>query len=1368
MPAANWDAFTQLPGAPESNFEKLCRALIRRHYGQFGEFKELANQAGVEFHLKLLKPCELGEPPRWYGWQCKWYQSTNGQKLGSTRRTKIVDGLQKTRKYLPGLTDWVLWTRYVLPKGDQDWFYGLKSKYPEFNLTLKTTADIEDILVGPASLLRETYFGELVVTPQVLAEQHGLAAAPFHHQYQPEVHHVVPTEETLHRCLGGQAAWDILSRRASALNAGADDIVESVASVPTHLHAEVGALTEHGRKVATLLEELYIALGVGDLDAIKQLLPTDVGDPRQYRRLLAKLRAARTEVALIGTNLVADIHAALSMLGELRQSALMRVVAVLAPAGNGKSELAVQMTRPAGDFPGGVLLLGKDLHAGQNLDHLVSSFKIAGKPVQTFERLVEALDAAGQRVGRRLPVIIDGLNEAEDPRNWKDVLCRAKILLGNSPYVMLVVTLRTEFAGDCLPDDIANIEMDGFRDDPQAAIDRYFEHYKISAPDADLPIELLQHPLTLRLYCEVANPGRQHTVGVEKLPRSLTELFEEHFKRVTERVAELSPLSHRIYQDEVQTALLRIAEFLWQKNARSAEVNKVRTRIKDVTEWSSSRLKSLESEGILVRTSYGKGQFGDAFAYDLMAGHMIAKHLLYKYDIEQWLKVPSNIAKLTFREPGAHTFAYDIFHALVGLFPTHTNQRRQLWQAVSGKLRLYALLLTVKADPAHISRETVERFEKEMLQSVKFAQAAYPLLRVTRAAQAHPFDVNFLDRVLRAMPNAERDLSWSEWLRKNEEEVIKDIKALELRWESGTLDRREVDRARWVMWTLTTNSRYLRDVSTKALYTLALRSPGEYFQLAVESLTVSDPYVPERALAAAYGAALSTWSDKSDQKMRVALPVVAAELLRTSFVPSAQTPTRHALMRQYCLGIIDLARRLDPSCVSSEEAKYLVPPFSHLPSPFFDPPNATEEQIKKADGAAITMDFGNYTFGRLIPHRSNYDYNNPDYVAARKAIVARMIDLGYDPDRFQPFDQNMTSYSRLGNEKKKVDRYGKKYGWIAFFEMWGWRADNNLLPDWRNERRASDADIDPAFPGKAKSWIPALPDLFTDSPNKVADWILDGPTPNYSSLLEPSEVDNVEGNWVLINGYVEETATADYRNVFTFLRGVFVNKENIKRLEKTFGAMRYQGNSAIPEEPEHCYTYAGEMLFAVPPGLLAKSKDEERSDEMPCEVSVCQHTGGGVPVEIPVQVYGWESHHSELNAVSGVLFPSLKLCQYLGLGYRPGQWDLHDGIGVASLYRKLGTGDISFNGQLLYLRADLLQRYLDKTGQALVWLMWGERGQHYRGHSSGDEDLHDLYVNYKHIHKRSAVWQNNGKFPAETTTTPAPAKRKARTKRAAP
>lgn len=1341
MPQANWDAFTQLPGAATSNFEKLCRSLVRRHYARFGHVRELANQPGVEFHLQLTEACVLGQPPQWIGWQCKWYQSTRGAKLTAAQRTKIEDGLQKTKAHVPGVTDWKLWTRYPLVKSDQTWFYGLSAKYTQFKLDLLSEDDVDELLSGPGAMLRETYFGELVITPDLLAQQYKIAAAPFQRRYQPEVHVVQDAEESVTRCLGGQDAWQSLADLAGSLRARAAEIAPQTTPLLAPLQVEMESFLKHVAESAVLLEELYSAVAGGDFDAIKHLLATKPAGPVNYRRLLSRLRGARSACAPQSANLVADLHAVASEVMKLGESLGARSLYVLAAAGEGKSEMCVKVTEPEGTFPGGVLLLGKDLHAGQTLDNLASRFKVNGKSVETFERLVEAMDAAGHRAGRRLPIVIDGLNESEDPRNWKDLLSRADELLKAFPYVLLVVTLRNEFAEDCLPDGMGEsptterFELNGFKDDPQSAVHKYFAFYRIDKTDADLPLELLQHPLTLRIYCEVANAGRHHTVGVEALPNSLVALFEEHFKRIAVRVAELSPSSRRLYQDEVHEAMTKIAASLWDNNARSMSFDTARATIDGGGSWDASIIRALESEGVLIRTAFKEGQQGIAFSYDLMAGHMLAKYILNRGDVTQWFQNAENQKRLDTSKHGSHTLAYDTFYALVGLYPGKGGLR-QLWQELPDNLSLRALLLTAHSDPAQVGRETADRFAEAMLDSTSnFAKLAFSRLRATRAAQAHPYDANFLHKVLSAMTNAQRDLVWSEWLRAKSTEVHVDLKFLTARWESETFGPAEVRRARWVMWTLTSTVRYLRDLATRALYAFALKQPAQFFELALESLSSTDTYVPERMFAAGYGAALSVWADSSAAAMRQALPVTAKAIVRTVFMPGAASPTHHALLRQYCLGIVGLAQKIDSDCVSAADAEYLCPPFAHMPSPFAALPAIPAADIDKADHAAITMDFGNYTFGRLIPDRSNYDYKHPDYIAVRKAIVTRMVQLGYDPEKFEAIDRQTNSWRRQDGDKEKVDRYGKKYGWIAYFEMWALRSDLGLLDPMRNDGRSSDVDIDPTFPPKPRHLTFQLPDLFNGHPTEAKDWIVDGPIPDYRNLLECAELDGIEGPWVLLDGFIEQDAKGDHRQVFSFLRGLLVDRADVQPLTKLFAGMEYPGNDAIPASRESFYTYAGEMPFETAPGMPPQAKTEDEDEFR--KVSTDRWSGDGISVAIPVQQYRWESYHSQLNPNGGAELPSTELCRALGLSYRAGQWDLHDAQGVASLYRELGGNDKEAHGHLSYLRADLLDRYLAATGKALVWLVWGERGLHYRAAES--RSLHWLLADYKHIHKRAVV-----------------------------
>lgn len=1338
MPQVNWDVFRGLPGAATENFEKLCRALIRRHYGRYGRFKQRANQPGVEFHIELTESCDLGAPPRWVGWQCKWYDLENGEGLGAARRKTIIEGIEKTQSHVQGVTDWKLWTRHTLTAEDQRWFFALEqNQFPGLKLDLLTAADIEDLLVGPAALLRETYFGELVLTPDHLAEQYKLAAAPFKRRYQPDVHVPVGAETKVFKRLGRLSAWESLKKLSSAVRKTCTEISTLTAHVKTEIKVEVEALVARAAGLADLLDVLQAALEKGDFDAVALSLASNPPQPVRYDRLLSKLRGARSEGAPLAANLVADLYAVSYTTLGLNRSISVRAVAVLAPAGEGKSELAVKVTQADGDFHGGVLLLGKNLHAGRTLDDLVSAFKMSGRPAESFDRLVEAIDAAGQRAGKRIPIVIDGLNEAEDPRDWKDELARAEELLKDFPYVLLVVTLRNEFAPMCLPEDFPKIEHNGFQEDPQAAIDKYFSYYKIDATDADLPIEFLQHPLTLRIFCEVANARRQHVVGVEALPTSLASLFEEHFKKVAARIAELSPTANRIYQQEVQEALLMIARLLWEGNARSIEFGAVRTAVGDVGSWDASIVRALESEGVLVRTTFGEGGQGIAFSFDLMAGHMMACHLLSRPSLAQWLQGDEGSAQLRFNQAGSHTFAYDVFRALVGLYPQRPG-RRQLWQDLSDQiLVMNALLLTVQSDPGQIGRETVERFARAMQESKQFAQLAFKKLRSTRAARAHPFDMDFLHGVLTAMPNTQRDLFWTEWIRGSSEEAESDFKFLSARWKSGALDEREIRRARWVMWTLTSTARSLRDLATKTLYDFAVKRPKEFFQLAIDANAISDPYVPERMFAAAYGAVLTAWSDVDAVEMREALPIFAREIYQAMFAPGAIHPTWHALYRQYSLGTIAIAQMIDPTCLSVDKTAHLLPPFSHLPDPFSSMPQFGADVIERAKRAAIRMDFGNYTMGRLIPGRSNYDDTNPQYQQVMPAIVSRMLVLGYAPQQFEAVDRQMNSGPRMGSDKHKVDRYGKKYGWIAYFEMWGVRHAHSLL-DERRSARPPDADIDPTFPIEASALELVLPDLFSGQPTEIGDWIMRGPQPDYRGVLESAEVDGLSGPWVVLDGFLEQTA-ADDRQVFTFLRGVLVESGETDRLCTLFSGLEYPGNTAIPDVPEQYYTYAGEMPFSSVPGLPAAGEQED--DGYETMVSADHWSATGVPVDIPVQQYNWESYHSVLNPNSGAVLPSKQICEALNLHYRANKWDLHDASGVASLYREVGEDDSQITGWFSYLRRDLLENYLKQSGKTLVWLMWGERGLHYRSPIAQNGQLHDYYADHQHIHKRFHVYQ---------------------------
>ena len=364
----------------------------------------------------------------------------------------------------------------------------------------------------------------------------------------------------------------------------------------------------------------------------------------------------------------------------------------------------------------------------------------------------------------------------------------------------------------------------------------------------------------------------------------------------------------------------------------------------------------------------------------------------------------------------------------------------------------------------------------------------------------------------------------------------------------------------------------------------------------------------------------------------------------SSVFPDAPYPTWHVLMRDYALGVISLASRIDPTWLTDTHNAYIEPPFEHMPAPFAVASKIDEKQIVPAN-SAIRMDFGNYTIGRLIADRGNYDDKHPGYQAVLRQIKYRLLELGYSPATFGDIDKSIEQerWHYRQDRESSTDRYGKKYSWIAFFEMYGVRESHQLLDEWRKDEHTSDADIDPSFPELAKIWMPHINALFSEETKSPKQWLVHGPTPDYSHLLhELPEVDEQVGSWTLLDGYIREKSAEYDQRIFTFLRGLLIQPAQKDQLNAKFYAIQYPGNFAIPRPHEDYYTYGGEIPWSIRFGAPMKRSGnptkrdiQEAFEYWPSK----EHTG--IPVEIPVWEFSWESYHSQLNQVSGITVPAV-------------------------------------------------------------------------------------------------------------------------------
>ncbi len=1295
MPPLNWDVFVGLPGSRETNFEILCRAAVRRHYAQYGIFAARAAQPGVEFHLKLERSCSLGDAGRWYGWQCRWYDLPSGRPISTTRRNKIIEALETSHRELPQLSDWVLWTRFPLTAGDQAWFRSLST---HMTLHLWTTAELEEHLAGEAEILRGTYFGDLVLTPQLLAERHRESVEPIRKRWVPEVHRSVRAERDVRAMLGETGSWQDLADTASQLRSTVASLSSS--TVPEDVASLVQQLTELAELLAGTLEIIRAAIIDGDLDHLRHKLselPPQLDTP--LRAVPRRLRAANLFSGLLATNLVARMRHSHRLFARVEQAFKVSLVAIVADAGYGKTQLSAQLTAPAEDRPCGVLLYGRDLHAGHTLDDLARRVVIVGAPAKSMESLLAALDAAGQRAGRRLPLVIDGLNEAEDPRDWKPLLASIGPLAAKYPYVLIVCTIRGAFAEEALPDDIVELEIRDFGEDFIPAIHGYFTFYKIDPTDADVPFEMLAHPLKLRLYCEVTNPTRAKIVSIESAPGSLTGLLDQYLHQAIARIVELAPRSHRYYQHDVRTALDDIGATLWEKRARSLPLLDLRTLLRDEHRpWDQSLVRAFEQEGVLIRIPRDDGSADMAPVFDALGGHLVADAVVTRQGqaaIEPWLSDAMTQARLSGDYDTLHPLASDIFTSLVGLFPRRLH-RRQFWEFLSGASRSAALRLAADLEASYVDAATVE----QLVSLVKSVPSALPdvfeRLRQTRNTPAHPLNSEFLDRVLRGWTVADRDLRWSEWLRRRYS--VSDVQRLLMRWREGRHRSTDVHWARWLMWTLTSTVRDRRDEATRALYWFGRLAPNDLFDLTLSSFGINDAYVSERMLAASYGVAMA--HQRATPSFTPAFARYLRDLAAAVLGADATHPTNHWLAREYIRGTFELAAMRNPTALPPSVAR----PILFAPAPEIEPLSEDDERTDEI-GYTQHTDFSNYTVGSLFEDRANYDMEHQEYLAAMAYVRGVVWDLGWREASFGRVEEEIASSTWTTRiDRPPAERYGKKYGWIGFYAYAGILENKRQRPIARST--LAEVELDPSFPEvSAVDGDIQLQWLSPDAPSDE-QWI--GTTPATSvpdELFQRARIRDHEGPWIAVHASLRATDKILGRKASGMLAAFAIDPAATERFISIMQDVK-RPSWQLTDIPEDHYTFAGEIPWAQIFAVATEDDGPFYKLEVKLGAEVTE-------LEIFAHRYGWESQHSSTNQAGGAPIPSRSFSIHHATYGLPQSFDqaLSD-ESKASITLRAPEGT---SGHILFLRADLLRSYL--AGRSLVWVAWGERNLYGVSHS---------------------------------------------------
>ena len=591
-------------------------------------------------------------------------------------------------------------------------------------------------------------------------------------------------------------------------------------------------------------------------------------------------------------------------------------------------------------------------------------------------------------------------------------------------------------------------------------------------------------------------------------------------------------------------------------------------------------LKILIHEGILINDlawdKDGK-EYIDVykFPFHKFSDHIIARYLLQKYfdrnRVRKSLSAQNPLGNL-FADKESVVDNIDIVEALMVEFPERVknNKRlhnkalieympieirrlREVRSAFIGSLHWKHPKNFLNED-GQIKKSLIDYINKVLLRYEDSRKELLDLFVSTATKSFHPFSAGKLNNHLAGFFVTGRDLFWSEYLRDQtgSGSVYRLVKWIETQSIGEMKPRQALCVATILGWVTTTNVRLLRTRAIRCMYKVGRIHPKQCFEALSGLMDANDPYVVEGVLAAGYGVAMAIHSDFK-QTSNEDLCAFAKKIYNLFFSEKAKLGTTHVLAREYARGIIEIALMKNNKLLSVNQLRFVRPPYMSGGIRRWGHEQDKNKGKYRDGNAPLGMDFDNYVLGGLVPNRRNYDSENKEFISVRERIWWRIYQLGYSLEKFGDIDKEIVSRSRIDRGSDypgKVDRYGKKYSWIAYYELLGLLLDRKRLDQsWRSEERAGGAmDIDPSFPEMQanESDLPVSTNLLT-GPRDLKKWLTQKNPPDISSYLKQEELNNVSGPWVLVHGTIGQKNKVTSRRMTTFINEILINEKKRKK-----------------------------------------------------------------------------------------------------------------------------------------------------------------------------------------------------------------------------
>lgn len=644
-------------------------------------------------------------------------------------------------------------------------------------------------------------------------------------------------------------------------------------------------------------------------------------------------------------------------------------------------------------------------------------------------------------------IIIDALNEGATESFWNVAMKRMETLLKQNDRLKLLITYREDEEFDLsIPRNI--IELRGFEDNTQEAIQKYFAYYQIEDSDGEIQKRYFaefNEPLFLSMFCVVANCDFRFTMG----DFTYSELFHQYIKYRNDIVSKgVDEDSHR---NVTEKALMKFANYsLYYNQCSDISRQKARHYADQICRnrsWSNNLLNWILKENLMLST----GQQGEQlmFGYQKMGDFLMADIFMHNKMTDE--------AKIDFiLEKGTHREYASYRRFIIALLSEWELIPRLLERKNSTKI--HHLILASLRHHGKNDQVILEWMQTNNIYSVRILHDFLQDITIDVFMSAH--------QKLKSIDIAHRDKVWSTMVN---QEYSHRLDAQRFADFIAIIPREDTDEG-WskivilLCWMCTSPHPYVRGVVMRKLVEIFGYKPQMALFALNEFFDCNDPYVVQVVTSAIYGYLLRKRDAKKTNEI--------ADLILQFFYLEHKAP-EDVLIRQWTMLTLALTDELNginthfsairPPFVSKNPYDLVVDKAEEISKDYFGLSNGSWKMYETLYGFS---DFLRYIIG--TNSRANSDvFLKKEGTHVKTLLLTDIIlmvaniakhDFHWN-DELGKLDDNVYSEGRYNN---LTERFGKKYLWLALYKADALLSDHFKVADGCNYLYSpTENDIEP-------------------------------------------------------------------------------------------------------------------------------------------------------------------------------------------------------------------------------------------------------------------------------------------------------------------